>query len=713
MKKLIVWILCFALLSSLLVSCQKDGKVPADTTAIAEDVWQIKQGQLVIVRSEDAPSSVVQELRNLKKTLKDVLGWNVEIKSDFKATTDAEDGTVELVIGDTTRPISQVSKAQLPSKGYVICNENRSIAIQGTNDAMLVYAIRLFSRQFVQTADVCLQIPNDLLLKNKDSDVIVLVEDSATDYSLSYSSTCDGFPNMDSINNGLDYEVTLVLELEKVLKELTGATFTVSLGNAEDPESREILIGDVGRTELEAAKKDWSASQYGVVAVGNKLVVSGWNDVTLGKAVDAFRELVEQGTVKQDGKCTVYFMCDHLAALTAEEWNTDFPQYDGGKLSGTNDASYGQMLYYYTETNVDEYRAYCQKLEGAGYTKRNSNETANNVFATYVKDDSKIHVYYVDHEKAVRLITGSISKTGLAENDVTNDPKVTDFSVIQMNLTYASSSSGGMGYVITLEDGRFVIVDGGRAVDADAQRLYNILQKYNKRSDGIVIAGWFLTHEHSDHYGLFKKFVTNYSSFVKIQNFYISIPSESYRFNSLNPSSFMQDQFPELSAVAKGIPVTLLHTGQKFLIGNAEFEILYTTEDLYPQPFDLFNDASVVFRVRANGNSVLFTGDIADRASNVLCDMYGSYLKSDIVQVSHHGWNGATLAFYQNVSPKVAMWPNSQSEYTACMKSNAVFGEINRMLVNMILGSKNVYIADTYCYQFVFPFGGTPIKFTP
>ena len=174
----------------------------------------------------------------------------------------------------------------------------------------------------------------------------------------------------------------------------------------------------------------------------------------------------------------------------------------------------------------------------------------------------------------------------------------------------------------------------------------------------------------------------------------------------------MQNQFPELSAVAKGIPVTVLHTGQKFLIGNAEFEILYTTEDLYPQPFDLFNDASFVFRVRANGNSVLFTGDIADRASNVLCDMYGSYLKSDIVQVSHHGWNGATLEFYQTVDPDVAMWPNSKSEYDACLKKAGGFGDIDRTLVNGIVGTKNVYVADTYCYQFVFPFGGTPTRFT-
>jgi len=711
MKKITLLILCFALLSSLL-SCQTNDKKPTETTAAPQDVWQIEKDQLVIVRSEDATSSVVQELRNLKKDLKNAFGWNVEIQSDFKKNTEV--GMVELVVGDTTRAISQSAKQQLSDKGYVICNENGAIAIHGTNEAMLVYGIQKFSREFVQgAADTCLQLPKSFCIKNTDADVITLVENNTTSYSLAYASGCDAFPNSDSVNNGLDYEVSLTLELQKTLKEVTGADFTLSTSKPDDPARREILIGDMGRSEFEEAKKNWSVSQYGVVAVGNKLVVSGWSDVTLGKAVTAFRELIGQGMVEENGKCTVYFMRDHLAELTTDEWITEIPTYEWGKLSGSNDAAYGQLLYYYTETNAEEYLAYCQKLEADGFAKTLSNEAADNLYATYVKGDTKLHVYYVDYEKAVRLITGSVKKTGLTQNDVTGEAKVTDFSVIQMNLTYASSTSGGMGYVITLEDGRFVIVDGGRAVDADAERLYKILQKYNKRSDGIQIAGWFLTHEHSDHFGLFKKFVTNYSSSVKIQNFYISIPSESYRYNSLNPSSFMQDQFPEFSAVAKGIPVTVLHTGQKFMISNAEFEILYTTEDLYPQPFDLFNDASFVFRVRANGNSVLFTGDIADRASNVLCDMYGSYLKSDIVQVSHHGWNGATLELYQKVDPDVAMWPNSQSEYTACLNTNNAFVEINKTLVNVILGgSKNVYVADTYCYQFVFPFAGTPIRFT-
>lgn len=378
------------------------------------------------------------------------------------------------------------------------------------------------------------------------------------------------------------------------------------------------------------------------------------------------------------------------------------PLYTGGTLSGTNDAAYGQTLYYYTETTAAEYETYCKTLEAAGYGKHLSNSSAGNLYATYVKGDTVVHAYYTDYEKAVRLVTGSISQTGLTQNDVTTDPKVTDFSVIQMNLTYATAGSGGMGYVITLEDGRFVIVDGGNEVAEDAERLYKLLQKYNKRIDGIKIAGWILTHEHDDHYGLFKSFVTQYGGDVEIQNFYASIPSVSYRATSNNPSDFMWTQFDVLSALAGGIPVTVLHTGQKFMISNAEFEILYTTEDLYPKQLTAFNDASTVFRVCANGKSVLFLGDAAGDTSNVLCNMYGAYLKSDVVQVAHHGWNGATTEVYQNVDPEIAMWPNSQSEYNGCLsKTGNSFYQTDKDLVAAV-GEENVYIADTYCYRFLF-----------
>ena len=63
------------------------------------------------------------------------------------------------------------------------------------------------------------------------------------------------------------------------------------------------------------------------------------------------------------------------------------------------------------------------------------------------------------------------------------------------------------------------------------------------------------------------------------------------------------------------------------------------------------------------GQTIMWLGDTCDVASDIVCDMYGSYLKSDMVQVAHHGYNGATEEFYALISPKFAFWPTSADEF--------------------------------------------------
>ena len=712
MRKWLLLLLCICVLLPVLSACVDNSSKGNDTSDVNSSEG-IPADALVIVYADKTSVAVNEGIGVLKDVLKDAFGVTVISESDKKHTADENKEKTEILIGNTTRAATQSAKEKLPTKGYVVCVQDAAIVIDGTNDAMLLYAIRLFTDRFVRACEGdVLNIPDDLLLKNADEDVITLVENGVTQYSLAYAASCDAMPNNGSVNDGLDLEVVLLQNLQTALFDATNVRFeNTSIANVPTTQPQ-ILIGDSGRTEFELAKKQWAANQYGVVAVGSKLVLGGWSDATVEKAVEAFKVLVKHGKTTVGGKTSVSFIKDHAAFCQTDEWITDIPQYDGGTLSGCNDAAYGQLLYRYTETSASQFEAYCNKLEAEGYQKVLSNANGKNLYATYTKGDVKLHVYYTDYEKAVRLITGDVKVTGLAKDNVTGEAKVTEFSVTQMDLTYASSTSGGMGYVITLEDGRFVIVDGGTSNATDATKLYKLLQKLNKRSDGIKIAGWILTHEHSDHFGVFKNFANTYGAFVEIQNFYVSIPSESYRFNSLNPNAFMTEQFPDLAKKAGGIPLTVLHTGQKFLIGNASFEILYTTEDLYPQPFDVFNDASVVFRVTANNGSVLFLGDCADRTSEILCDMYGSYLRSDLVQVAHHGWNGATLEVYQLAAPKALMWPNSVSQYEGSLTITGGVGDINRALVNVLVGKSNIYIAENHCYQFTLPLTGTPDQFT-
>ena len=56
-----------------------------------------------------------------------------------------------------------------------------------------------------------------------------------------------------------------------------------------------------------------------------------------------------------------------------------------------------------------------------------------------------------------------------------------------------------MTYIITLEDGSFIVIDGGSNGGSNVELLHKKLQELNKREGTPVIAAWYLTHIHQDH----------------------------------------------------------------------------------------------------------------------------------------------------------------------------------------------------------------------
>ena len=66
---------------------------------------------------------------------------------------------------------------------------------------------------------------------------------------------------------------------------------------------------------------------------------------------------------------------------------------------------------------------------------------------------------------------------------------------------------------------------------------------------------------------------------------------------------------------------------------------------------------SIVFKLYGNEESLLFCGDIQHRAlGRFLLENYKDKLKSDYLQVPHHGNNYMGIQFYKAVSPKIALF---------------------------------------------------------
>ena len=75
------------------------------------------------------------------------------------------------------------------------------------------------------------------------------------------------------------------------------------------------------------------------------------------------------------------------------------------------------------------------------------------------------------------------------------------------------------------------------------------------------------------------------------------------------------------------------------------------------QSQDPVNGASVVFSLEVGGQKTMFLADSAVDCSKDLVKMWGSYLKSDIMQASHHGLNGGSIPLYEAIDPSVVLVP--------------------------------------------------------
>jgi len=199
----------------------------------------------------------------------------------------------------------------------------------------------------------------------------------------------------------------------------------------------------------------------------------------------------------------------------------------------------------------------------------------------------------------------------------------------------------GMCYVIRLADGSAIIIDGGFGSEKCADNLFRSLAAMDIAKDDAGryrIAAWIFTHAHADHIEILRSFSPKYAGQVCVSYFLHAFPGDSTvaggkaSYNGSFESLFAK-YYPDAVRVNP-------HAGLNYYFGNAVLSMLYTPDLLYEngKPVAWFNDTSLVFRLEANGQSILFFGDAGNAASYTMLRRYEkSAFKSDILQITHHG----------------------------------------------------------------------------
>ena len=218
----------------------------------------------------------------------------------------------------------------------------------------------------------------------------------------------------------------------------------------------------------------------------------------------------------------------------------------------------------------------------------------------------------------------------------------------------------GMSYAFTLADGSFFLVDGGYFTPGEDERLYQWLLARAKGKPRI--AGWFFSHAHQDHIGVFLNMMLHHRQDIELErlifNFQpLALPpvSDGWDIKS-NDLATVKKFYELLAAACPEVPVITPHTGDSLRLRELSLDFLFTHESLPGE--STFNDHSTVLRVTVQGQRILFLGDIYRLGSEYLLRSPEA-LRCDMVQIAHHGFPGATAALYDACGASVALWPTA------------------------------------------------------
>lgn len=323
----------------------------------------------------------------------------------------------------------------------------------------------------------------------------------------------------------------------------------------------------------------------------------------------------------------------------------------------------GDERFYVQNTNEEECRAYAEALSEAGYELYSSNEMSAG--ENYIKRVNLAYSFVCGERSAfifwdASLHTCFVTSTPKTALPAREKSRKTSGNTQKLVFSQIALTAGGMSYVARLSDGSFLIIDGGKPNDTDVENLYAFLKNDLTPEQKPRISMWFFTHAHTDHIGLAVKFLKRYKNDVEISAFAHQFPD----CDKINVACDLPEEkemmLALLAAIEENFPkatVYYMHTGERYYFSGAELEVLSSMDNSFPSLYFSLNDTSVITRLKFDsGKVVMLLADATHHQSRALAHTYGTSLKSDYLQMAHHGLIGGDIELYKLINPDVCLW---------------------------------------------------------
>ncbi|MBR4110178.1 MAG: MBL fold metallo-hydrolase [Clostridia bacterium] len=208
-------------------------------------------------------------------------------------------------------------------------------------------------------------------------------------------------------------------------------------------------------------------------------------------------------------------------------------------------------------------------------------------------------------------------------------------------------------------DGHTMLIDAGNKNDADTDLKItdNINIVYELKQLGVKKIDIFInTHPHEDHMG---------GSAAIIENFEVGLVIAPNNEADDITTEFYTEfaKLVEKKEINWSYPKEHIKIGESFNFGSAIVTILSPNADMYKDK----NNYSIALIIEYEGKSILFTGDIEEKAENEILTMAlekGILLDVDVLKSAHHGSEtSSSQEFLDAVKPEFVViscgWDNT------------------------------------------------------